>query len=160
MVRILSVLTALLLITACEGPQGPKGDTGEQGPQGKTIVIYRPAPVPAKPTPLPVVKYKDIWSEIYDSPLSVRQTAYCRSNSFRSKVRTLENWVVLVNEVPKTTKGKIRGVVETQCSVLKTEFPKSVLKEGLKERNALLINGQIRNGVLKIFNYVRVDRTP
>ena len=73
---------------------------------------------------------------------------------------TLEDWVVLVNEVPKVKKGKIIGVVETQCSVIKTEFPKSVLKERLKESNALLINGKIQGETLQISSYVRVDRTP
>ena len=73
---------------------------------------------------------------------------------------TLDNWVVLVNEVPKSTKGKVLGVVETQCSVIKTEFPKSILKEGLKESNALFINGKIHGETLQISSYVRVDRIP
>ena len=62
--------------------------------------------------------------------------------------------------MPKVAKGKIRGVVETQCTVIKTEFPKSVLKEGLKEGNALFINGKIQGETLQISSYVRVDRTP
>jgi len=161
MVRILFVLTALLLVAGCEGPQGPKGDIGEQGPPGKTVVIIKVQPEPPKPIPpKPVRKFSDTWFDIYDSPLSTRQNAYCRSSSFRAGMDTLDNWVVLVNEVPKSTKGKVLGVVETQCSVIKTEFPKSVLKEGLKESNALFINGKIQGETLQISSYVRVDRIP
>ena len=162
MVRILFVLTALLLVAGCEGPQGPKGDTGMQGPPGKTIFIPIPVPGPGptKAEPEPVQKFEDTWFDIYDSPLSTRQNAYCRSSAFRAGTDTLDSWVVLVNEVPKSIKGKILGVVETQCSVIKTEFPKSVLKEGLKESNALFINGKIQGETLQISSYVRVDRTP
>ena len=161
MVRILFVLTALLLVAGCEGPQGPKGDIGEQGPPGKTVVIIKVQPEPPKLIPpKPVRKFNDTWFDMYDSPLSTRQNAYCRSSSFRAGVDTLDNWVVLVNEVPKSTKGKVLGVVETQCSVIKTEFPKSVLKEGLKESNALFINGKIQGETLQISSYVRVDRIP
>ena len=160
MVRILFVLTALLLVAGCEGPQGPKGDTGMQGPPGKPIFIPIPVPGPTKAEPEPVQKFEDTWSDIYDSPLSTRQNAYCRHSAFRARTDTLDSWVVLINEVPKSTKGKILGVVETQCSVIKTEFPKSVLKEGLKESNALLINGKIQGETLQISSYVRVDRTP
>ena len=161
MERILFVLTALLLVAGCEGPQGPKGDIGEQGPPGKTVVIIKVQPEPPKPIPpKPVRKFNDTWFDIYDSPLSTRQNAYCRSSSFRAGMDTLDNWVVLVNEVPKSTKGKVLGVVETQCSVIKTEFPKSVLKEGLKESNALFINGKIQGETLQISSYVRVDRIP
>ena len=161
MVRILFVLTALLLVAGCEGPQGSKGDIGEQGPPGKTVVIIKVQPEPPKPIPpKPVRKFNDTWFDIYDSPLSTRQNAYCRSSSFRAGTDTLDNWVVLVNEVPKSTKGKVLGVVETQCSVIKTEFPKSVLKEGLKESNALFINGKIQGETLQISSYVRVDRIP
>ena len=161
MVRIFFVLTALLLVAGCEGPQGPKGDTGEQGPPGETVIIHviHP-PTKPKPAPKPARKFKDTWFDLYDSPLSTRQNAYCRSSSFRAGMDTLEDWVVLVNEVPKVKKGKIIGVVETQCSVIKTEFPKSVLKERLKESNALLINGKIQGETLQISSYVRVDRTP
>ena len=165
MVRILFVLTALLLVAGCRGPQGPKGDTGEQGPPGETVIITIVQPESPKPesAPKPVRKFKDTWFDLYDSPLSTRQNAYCRSSSsssFRAGMDTLDDWVVLVNEVPKSTNGKIFGVVETQCSVIKTEFPKSVLNERLKESNALLINGKIQGETLQISSYVRVDRTP
>ena len=162
MVRSLFVLTAVIWIAGCEGPQGPKGDIGEQGPPGKTVVIIQVQPEAPKPksAPKPVRKFKDTWFDIYDSPLSTRQNAYCRSSSFRAGTKTLDNWVVLVNEVPKFTKGKVLGVVETQCSLIKTEFPKSVLKEGLRESNAIFINGKIRGETLQISSYVRVDRIP
>lgn len=160
MVRIISIIVALLLINGCAVEQGPKGDTGERGPAGKTIVIYQPSSVPPKQKVVPDVKFKDTWSDIYDSPLSTRQTAYCRSASLRKQMKSLEDWVVLVNEVPQASKGKIEGVVETQCAVLKAEFPRSILNEGLMESNALLINGKLDNGILKVSSYVRVDRTP
>ena len=160
MTRIIFVIAALLLNFGCSGQQGPKGEPGEQGPPGETIIIFRKPPEPPKPALEPVQKFKDTWSDMYESPLSMRQNAYCGSSSFRAGIETLDNWVVLVNEVPKVAKGKIRGVVETQCTVIKTEFPKSVLKEGLKEGNALFINGKIQGETLQISSYVRVDRTP
>ena len=160
MVRILFVLTALLLVAGCEGPKVPKEGIDEQKPPRTTEEPEPPEPPKPKSAQAPVRKFKDTWFDIYDSPLSTRQKAYCLSSSFRAGMDSFDNWVVLVNEVPKSTKGKLLGFVETQCSVIKTEFPKSVLKEGLKESNALFINGKIKGETLQISSYVRVDRIP
>ena len=157
MVRVLFVLTVLILVAGCEGPKGPKEGIGEQKPPRTT---EEPEPPEPKSAQKPVRKFKDTWFDRYDSPLSTRQKAYCLSSSLRAVLDSYDNWVVLVNEVPKYRKGKVLGVVETQCSVIKTEFPKSVLKEGLKESNALFINGKIQGETLQIFSYVRVDRIP
>lgn len=120
-----------------------------------------PAPGPEPvPEPEPVAKFAGTWTERYDSPLSPRQYAYCQSASLRAGLKTLDDWVVLVNEVPKSTKGKTIGVLETPCSVLKAEFPSSVLSEKLRVGNALYINGKIKDETVQVTSFVRTDRRP
>ena len=159
MVRIFSILTASFLMTACTGPQAPKGDTGDQGPPGQTIVIIKEPPVPPTPKPAIIIrpKFSGTWTNIYDSNLSPQQHAFCVADANRKEFKSYDDWVVLINEVPKRRKEKVIGFVETKCSVSKAIFPEEILDESYDEGIALYVTGDVKDDSLHVEKFVRVN---
>ena len=150
-------------MTACTGPQGPKGDTGDQGPPGETIVIIEVQPGTPKPKPEPpteitnLPKFSGTWTDIYDSNLSPQQHSFCVADANRKAFKSYDDWVVLINEVPRRRKGQVIGVVETKCSVSKAIFPEEILLEKYGEGTALYVTGDVEDDTLHVEKFVRVN---
>ena len=111
-------------------------------------------PVPKRKLRL---KFSGIWTDIYDSNLSPQQHAFCVADANRKEFKSYDDWVVLINEVPKRRKGQVIGVVETKCSVIKAIFPAEILLEKYGEGTALYVTGDVEDDTLHVEKFVRVN---